>query len=118
ETHFPAFDIYASTSNAMASGSGGGAPAAIAEWQVFLEHEIPSAGVLGAWCVHASPDAEMLAVGADGIEGPLLFKIAERKWAKLGAHGAGVGARSVAWSASGKLLAFVNSQRLALVDMD
>lgn len=110
---FPAFDIYA-TVNASGQMS---SSRIVTEWQVFQEHDIPSVGVLGAWCAHLSPDGEMLAVGADGIEGPLLFKIAARKWAKLGSHGAGVGARSVAWSTNGELLAFVNSQRLAIVDM-
>jgi tRNA A-37 threonylcarbamoyl transferase component Bud32 len=108
---FPAFDVYSTTS------FGGSEAAAIAEWSVFQEIEIPTAGVLGAWCVHPSPNFDLLIVGADGVEGPLVMRVAENKWAKLGSHGAGVGVRSAAWSRSGKLLAFVNSQRLAVVDM-
>jgi hypothetical protein len=89
----------------------------IAEWQSSWDEAIPGVGVLGGWCVVPSPDRKLLAIGADAIEGPLLFDTRSQKWSRLGDHGAGPGVRHVAWARDGRHLAFVNSQRLVIVDM-
>jgi len=86
-------------------------------WMLLFDEPIPGAGVLGSWKVTPSPDGEWLAVGADAIEGPLLFNIKRRSWQRLGDHGAGRNVRAICWSRSGRLMSFVNSRRLVLVDM-
>jgi len=90
---------------------------AVTEWQVTHSEAIPTVGVLGGWCVVPSSNVGLLAVGADSVEGPMLYDTGAKKWSRLGPHGAGMGVRAICWSRSGELLAFVNSQRLAIVNM-
>jgi serine/threonine protein kinase len=87
------------------------------QWRLNNDLSIPGAGVLGGWIVAPSPDMEWLAVGADCIEGPLLYHIREHAWSSMGDHGAGRNVRDISWSRSGRLMTFVNASRLVLVDM-